>query len=253
MLIEIYPETLMIQREDVIMRKLKHFKWQSMIAAVLYLIAGLLLLFYPQNVADLVCNLVGIGMMVYGAVLMISYFMMDLQDSLFRNDFVFGIVWILLGILIVKEKTIFQTMIPFIMGIMIISSGFLKLQDGIDAIRMGYPKSWVYLIMASISIVLGLVILFNLLSANTLLYQIIGACLIYCGITDLYFTITLSSKIRKFIGKAEQAAKGLNGDVMDSETGAPLHQPEDIPVSDDSESDSGTIDAEYEEKDSRRD
>ena len=127
MLIEIYPETLMIQREDVIMRKLKHFKWQSMIAAVLYLIAGLLLLFYPQNVADLVCNLVGIGMMVYGAVLMISYFMMDLQDSLFRNDFVFGIVWILLGILIVKEKTIFQTMIPFIMGIMIISSGFLKL------------------------------------------------------------------------------------------------------------------------------
>jgi len=44
----------------------------------------------------------------------------------------------------------------------------------------------------------------------------------------------------------------LNGDVMDSETGAPLHQPEDIPVSDDSESDSGTIDAEYEEKDSRR-
>ena len=44
MLIEIYPETLMIQREDVIMRKLKHFKWQSMIAAVLYLIAGLLLL-----------------------------------------------------------------------------------------------------------------------------------------------------------------------------------------------------------------
>ena len=46
MLIEIYPETLMIQREDVIMRKLKHFKWQSMIAAVLYLIAGLLLLFY---------------------------------------------------------------------------------------------------------------------------------------------------------------------------------------------------------------
>ncbi|MGN1390047.1 MAG: DUF308 domain-containing protein, partial [Bulleidia sp.] len=130
------------------MKKLKHFKWQSMIAAVLYLIVGLLLLFYPQNVADLICNLVGIGLMVYGAVLMISYFMMDLQDSLFRNDFVFGIVWILLGILVIREKSVFQAMIPFIMGIMIISSGFLKLQDGIDAIRMGYPKSWVYLIMA---------------------------------------------------------------------------------------------------------
>ncbi len=234
------------------MKKLKHFKWQSMIAAVLYLIVGLLLLFYPQNVADLICNLVGIGLMVYGAVLMISYFMMDLQDSLFRNDFVFGIVWILLGILVIKEKTVFQAMIPFIMGIMIISSGFLKLQDGIDASRMGYPKSWVYLIMAAISIVLGLVILFNLISANTVLYQIIGAGLVYCGVSDLYFTITLSSKIKKFVGKAEQAAKVLNGDVMDSETGAPLHQPEDIPVHDESESDSGTIDAQYEEKNSDR-
>ena len=178
--------------------------------------------------------------------------MMDLQDSLFRNDFVFGIVWILLGILVIKEKSVFQAMIPFIMGIMIISSGFLKLQDGIDAIRMGYPKSWVYLIMAAISIVLGLVILFNLISANALLYQIIGAGLVYCGISDLYFTITLSSKIKKFVGKAEQAAKVLNGDVMDSETGAPLHQPEDIPVHDESESDSGTIDAQYEEKNSDR-
>lgn len=234
------------------MKKLKHFKWQSMIAAVLYLIVGLLLLFYPQSIADLICNLVGAGMIVYGAVLMISYFMMDLQDSLFRNDFVFGIVWILLGILVIKEKTVFQAMIPFIMGIMIISSGFLKLQDGIDAIRMGYPKSWAYLIMAAISIVLGLVILFNLISANALLYQIIGAGLVYCGISDLYFTITLSSKIKKFVGKAEQAAKVLNGDVMDSETGAPLHQPEDIPVHDESESDSGTIDAQYEEKNSGR-
>lgn len=234
------------------MKKLKHFKWQSMIAAVLYLIVGLLLLFYPQSIADLICNLVGVGMIVYGAVLIISYFMMDLQDSLFRNDFVFGIVWILLGILVIKEKSVFQAMIPFIMGIMIISSGFLKLQDGIDAIRMGYPKSWVYLIMAAISIVLGLVILFNLISANALLYQIIGAGLVYCGISDLYFTITLSSKIKKFVGKAEQAAKVLNGDVMDSETGAPLHQPEDIPVHDESESDSGTIDAQYEEKNSDR-
>lgn len=234
------------------MKKLKHFKWQSMIAAVLYLIVGLLLLFYPQSIADLICNLVGAVMIVYGAVLIISYFMMDLQDSLFRNDFVFGIVWILLGILVIKEKSVFQAMIPFIMGIMIISSGFLKLQDGIDAIRMGYPKSWVYLIMAAISIVLGLVILFNLISANALLYQIIGAGLVYCGISDLYFTITLSSKIKKFVGKAEQAAKVLNGDVMDSETGAPLHQPEDIPVHDESESDSGTIDAQYEEKNSDR-
>ncbi len=234
------------------MKKLKHFKWQSMIAAVLYLIVGLLLLFYPQSIADLICNLVGAGMIVYGAVLIISYFMMDLQDSLFRNDFVFGIVWILLGILVIKEKSVFQAMIPFIMGIMIISSGFLKLQDGIDAIRMGYPKSWVYLIMAAISIVLGLVILFNLISANALLYQIIGAGLVYCGISDLYFTITLSSKIKKFVGKAEQAAKVLNGDVMDSETGAPLHQPEDIPVHDESESDSGTIDAQYEEKNADR-
>lgn len=234
------------------MKKLKHFKWQSMIAAVLYLIVGLLLLFYPQSIADLICNLVGAGMIVYGAVLIISYFMMDLQESLFRNDFVFGIVWILLGILVIKEKSVFQAMIPFIMGIMIISSGFLKLQDGIDAIRMGYPKSWVYLIMAAISIVLGLVILFNLISANALLYQIIGAGLVYCGISDLYFTITLSSKIKKFVGKAEQAAKVLNGDVMDSETGAPLHQPEDIPVHDESESDSGTIDAQYEEKNSDR-
>ena len=213
---------------------LKNLKWSSIITSLIVIAAGILLAVFPDVSASVICDVIGIACIVTGVISITTYFMLDLKDSLFRNDFVTGVMIVMLGILVIYQKAVVLKLIPFILGIVILVSGFSKLQDSIDARRIGYKYSWVYIILAAVSIVLGLVIMFSLPSSvtNSILFTVIGCSLIYSGATDLYATIYLSRKINKFMKKVETIAKGAEEEVIDTtaeETPAeqPAEQPED--------------------------
>ena len=176
----------------------KDIKWYSLLMAALYIVAGVLLIVYPQLSEELICDVIGIGLIVAGVIRISVYLMMDLEESLFRNDFTEGVILILVGILVIYQQVVFQQLIPFLLSIVVIASGIMKVQDGIDAHRIGFPKVWIYLVLAAISIIFGLVIMFNLIPAGSLVYQVLGAGLAYSGVTDLFSSIYLSAKIRKF-------------------------------------------------------
>lgn len=200
------------------MKFMKNVKWTNIILAAASIAAGLLLLVYPSASADFICTIIGIVLIIWGVVRIAAYFMMDVRDTLFRNDFASGIVLVLLGILVIHFKSVFEQIVPFLLSIAIIASGFQKLQDGIDAKRLGSSGSWSYLILALISIVFGLIIMFNLKGSTKLMYQIIGAALLYSGATDLYFSIYLSGKIRKFVKKADESIINADAKTIDEET-----------------------------------
>jgi uncharacterized membrane protein HdeD (DUF308 family) len=181
----------------------KNVKWYALITAILYIVAGVLLFVYPQMSENLICDVSGIAVIVLGLIHITSYFMMDLNESLYRNDFVEGVIIVLVGILVIYQKIVFQQLVPYVLAIVIIASGIMKLQDGIDAHRIGFPSGYIYLILASISIIFGLVVMFDLIPAGKLIYQVLGAGLAYSGITDLFSAIYLSGRIRVFREKKE--------------------------------------------------
>ena len=174
----------------------KNVKWSALVTAILYTVAGVLLFIYPQMSENLICDVSGIAVIVLGLIHITSYFMMDLNESLYRNDFVEGVIIVLVGILVIYQKIVFQQLVPYVLAIVIIASGIMKLQDGIDAHRIGFPSTYIYLILASISIIFGLVVMFNLIPGGKLIYQVLGAGLAYSG-------IYLSGRIRKFRDKKE--------------------------------------------------
>ncbi len=174
-------------------------KWSSIAAAAVYIISGISLLLYPGQLRGMFCDLFGIAMIIYGIINIVVYFMIDIRESLFRNDFSAGIIKILLGIMIIYHKSVFQSIIPFLLAIAVIASGFSKLQDGVDSARIGFPNGWQYVAMASISVIAGVVLMLNVIKDPDLQLQVAGASLLYCGLTDLYATLTLSGKIKKFL------------------------------------------------------
>ena len=185
---------------------LKKIKWMSLLMSLVYIGFGIVLLLYPGQIAEMICDLFGVGLIIYGIINIVVYFMIDITESLYRNDFAAGVIKIMIGIMVIYRKEIFQELIPFLLAVAIIASGVYKLQDGIDAARIGYSQGWLYIIMAAISIVLGLVILFNLVTARDMMLQAAGASLVYCGVTDLYSTLYLSGKIRRFMEDIENRA-----------------------------------------------
>lgn len=186
---------------------IKNMKWVSLLSAILYAFAGILLLLYPDTSAELLCDILGISLIVAGLISVTVYFMMELRESLYRNDFVQGIILILFGILVIYQKTTVQQLIPFILSIAVIASGFSKLQDAIDAYRLGTLHGWSYIIMAVISVVIGLLVMFNLNQPLRLLFQIVGGGLLFSGLTDIYSAIYLSSKIGKAFAALEMPLK----------------------------------------------
>ena len=178
---------------------LNRMKWTSFVYALLYVAAGILLLLYPGKIGAMFCDLFGIALIVYGIINIVMYFMIDIKESLYRNDFASGIIKILLGIMVIYHKELFREIIPFLLAIAIVSSGFSKLQDGVDAARIGYPNGWQFLVLAAISVGAGLVVMLGVITEPELLLQVAGGSLLYSGLTDLYTTLYLTGKIKKYL------------------------------------------------------
>lgn len=178
---------------------IKKMKWTSIAFALLYMAAGICLLLYPGQVSAMSCDLFGIALIIYGVINIVVYFMIDIRESLYRNDFSAGIVMILLGVLVIYHKDIFQGIVPFLLAIAVIASGFSKLQDGVDAARMGHPNGWQFLLLAVASVVFGVVLMLNIIVDENTMLQVAGAGLLYSGLTDLYTNLYLSGKIKKYL------------------------------------------------------
>ena len=221
--------------KDVIIM-LKNLKWNAILTALIYVVAGAILIIFPDKVQNVICNIIGLVGIILGVIRIFMYLSVEVQDAIYRNDFVEGIVLILIGILVIYQKTIIQSLIPFIVAIVIFVDGFVKLQDGIDAKRLGYDKSYIYVIFAAISIIVGLIVMFNLVDTGNILFQILGGGLVYCGISDIVSVVFIANRVKKFVETAkkeeeyvEKKANAVDAEFMNNTTENPFSDnPNDI-------------------------
>ena len=177
---------------------LKDLKWNAIIGALIMIATGIILIIFPSVSLSVLATIVGVGAICAGLFSIIRFFTYDLKESFYRNDFLIGIVVLTIGILILFKPAIFISIIPFVLGIVIMFSSFSKLQDGITAKRLGYPNHMLYIILALVDCVFGLIVLFNPFEAATILFIIIGLGLVYSGVSDLYVTVYLSKRFNEF-------------------------------------------------------
>lgn len=111
--------------KDVIIM-LKNLKWNAILTALIYVVAGAILIIFPDKVQNVICNIIGLVGIVLGVIRIFMYLSVEVQDAIYRNDFVEGIVLILIGVLVIYQKAIIQSLIPFIVAIVIIVDGFCQ-------------------------------------------------------------------------------------------------------------------------------
>jgi uncharacterized membrane protein HdeD (DUF308 family) len=178
---------------------MKNLKWSSIVTALVYILGGLFMLLFPGRASDLACLILGVGLIVFGLLDIAKYFMLNVQDALIRNDFSAGIVWILIGILVMTHKDAVKEMVPFLLGIVMVASGINKVQDAIGIHRMAGQNAGLYMILALISVGLGIVFIVWSSESSDVLFQVMGAGLLYCGVTDLYLSLYISGRMKKFM------------------------------------------------------
>ena len=186
------------------MKILKELKWEAILTGILYILLGIVALVIPETMQKTLGYLIGIVLIVAGAVSMICYLLRDARDNYYHNEFVFGLVGIVVGVAVLYKVEVIISLIPFILGILVLFSGCSKLQDAIDLKRLSYG-SWVgMLVVAVINIILGIVLICNPFKAAVLLFRVLGVGLILSGASDCFSTIYFARKFRRF--KQEQDA-----------------------------------------------
>ena len=197
------------------MKMLKELKWEAILTGVLYILLGIVALVVPETMQKTLGYVIGIVLIVAGLISIICYLLRDARENYYHNEFVFGLVGMVVGAAVLYKVEVIISLIPFILGILVLFSGCSKLQDAIDLKRLGYG-SWIgMLVVAVINIILGIVLICNPFQAAIVLFRVLGVGLIISGVSDCFSTIYFARKFHKF--KQEQDAVDSTFEEVDSD------------------------------------
>lgn len=180
--------------------------------AVIFIVAGLIMVIWPLKVADFVCFGIAIILALFGARFIVNYMKKDLVQDFFRYDLVFGIILIIMAIFFIAKSESIMSMIPTVIGIIIIFNGVLKLQNAIDFARSnskGFSNdAWKKILIAAvINIVIGILLVVFPLGAVSLAYRLLGIGVLYSGISDIIIAMQFKSTVNSMSKKMSDTIK----------------------------------------------
>lgn len=185
---------------------MKNIKWSSIFTSLLYIAAGIYLFLFPGTTIRTIGEVLCFASIALGVLRIILYLVRDIRKVLFRNDFVEGFVFIVFGGVLLYNMSEIEQLIPFILVSLILLSGISKIQDGLDASRIGFHHTGVYFFLAIVSLGIGATAIYLLIAEQKMLPMLNSIGLIYSGATDLFSAVYLSTKIRRFFREQAPAS-----------------------------------------------
>ena len=176
-------------------------KWEKLVTAIVAIVLGIVFVADPNGSGDAVCKVAGIAMIVLAAAMLIRYFT---SAQLFPENLIFSAVLLLLGIFFIAKSGVVMTVLGLFFGIFLVIDGASKIRDGIDAAKAKMQGWWIWFLLALLTIVLGVLVMFGE-SVMTLL----GVSLIVDGVSDIVTTLWLSAGVRKVKKEIEKDEKDL--------------------------------------------
>lgn len=182
---------------------MKQMKWDVIMTSLLYVALGIVVLMMPGIMFRTLGYLIGAFLIVAGAVSMIGYLLRDARQNYFRNDFVYGLIEITIGIIVLYKVDKIMELVPVILGILVVASGCRKLQDVIDMKRMEYGNWIAMLVLAAVNVIFGVWLILDPIKVEELLERLIGIGLIVSGVTDCVIACYFAGKIIKYVERFE--------------------------------------------------
>ena len=165
-------------------------------SAIVTIILGLILVLFPAAALTSVSYVMGGIAIAMGVIRTVRYFKQDhTYPFLFQSDLVVGLLSVGFGIFMVSQPVAFLSLLPHVFGILLVGCGIGSILRAVDAKKMGLAYWSVLLGLAIVSIVLGMLIMINPFYFAETTVIVIGACLIYQGVTDIVTTLAVGKRI----------------------------------------------------------
>ena len=185
------------------MDKIKAFKVENILTALLYVALGVVLIMFPESIAKTLIYTIATIVIAVGVIKIISYFLKREQAGYSNAGIVSGLIFIVIGLFILTSTKIIISVIPFVMGVCILISAYSKLQYVLQLSKYTNEKNRGMLLAAIITFILGIVLILNPFRAAKWMIRLVGICIAFTGASDLITGIYFYRKMRDYIKDME--------------------------------------------------
>lgn len=191
------------------MKLLKKLKTNVVISAALCILLGIVLVIWPGLSMQIVCTAIGAVLLIGGGVRLAAYFTAKDGSVYSQMNLITGIILAVVGIWILLQPDKVLAIIPIIVGIVIALHGINNLQQAFTLCKEGYDKWWVALILGLLTVGFGVLLICKPFAALDTAVMLIGAFLIYDGVSDIWIV----SRVSRTAKTLKQEAEAVDADI----------------------------------------
>lgn len=155
------------------------------VMSALFCVLSAVLLIRPDVSVRWIGRLLGIGMLIFGAVKLVGYFSRDLFRLAFQYDLAFGLLLMALGTVTLCHPGDAMSFLCVMFGIPVLADGLFKIQIALDSRRFGIRTWWLVMVLAALTCVIGVLLVFRPWDGAQVLVMLLGISLLLDGILNL--------------------------------------------------------------------
>lgn len=178
------------------LKQLKIVKNIYIIMSLLFCALGIFLMAKPKSSVKMLCMLMGIMLILYGAIKVSGYFTRDAFCLAFQFDLAFGILLMAVGVIMIARKNFAVDLIFSVFGILILADALFKIQMSIDAKKFGLALWWQILVVALATGLIGVLVFIRPFEAAATMMVLVGFSILLEGLLNFWVAI-LTIKIIK--------------------------------------------------------
>ena len=156
-------------------------KLSPVMSSLVMILAGILLFIYAGTSLEIGVRLLGIAMLLYGALGLVAQMMRNLAERSVAA-MVYDAVIIVFGIAIIASPSFIIRLFPIVAGVLIAISGVETLVKSLSLRKHGIEAWKMLLILSVITIAFGILIFANPFQTQELLVRVFACGLVYDGI-----------------------------------------------------------------------
>ena len=183
-------------RPGAVAQFFNRIRWTYVVISAFFLVLGLIMILRPEQSLPLICRGLGVLAAIFGAVRILQYFLRAPQGIGQRYDLAGGLFCLLVAALLLFRAAEVAAVLSVIVGIFILIDSVFKFQIALDARRSG-AQSWaLMMLLACVSLLLGVLLVFDTFQGQKLLSVIMGAALIYDAAANLFTMFYVNHAIK---------------------------------------------------------
>lgn len=179
-------KNILLHKEVMFMKSMiQDMKHNYFITAIITVVLGIVLIIWPDELGVMLCYLVGGALIVMGVFQLIDFLRGERLGFFRKFNMLMGIVLVLLGIWICTQPRIVLSIVPVVVGILVLVHGLMDIQYTLDIKKTGNSKWWIALIAAILTFAAGLLLVLNPFTVYEITMVLVGVAMLYDGGSDL--------------------------------------------------------------------